>query len=102
MPRVHQYFVYILTNWKHTVMYIGMTNNLARRIFEHQTHAVKGFTDKYNVTKLVYFEVTSEVQAALAREKEIKRWRREKKNALVQAGNPDWRDLSEDFSLRSK
>lgn len=74
-----------------------MTNNLERRLVEHQTHAVAGFTQKYNVTKLVYFEVTPEVQVALARENEIKRWRREKKNALVLACNPEWLDLSKTF-----
>jgi len=98
MPKEHRYFVYILTNSNHKVMYVGMTNDLIRRIYQHHMHALPGFTAKYNVTKLVYFEVTSEVHVALAREKEIKRWRREKKNALVDAGNPNWRDLSTDFS----
>jgi putative endonuclease len=83
-------------------MYIGMTNDLEKRLHQHQSRATEGFTEKYNVTKLVYFETTPDVHAAFAREKEIKRWRREKKNALVMTGNPDWRDLAEDFSLRSK
>jgi putative endonuclease len=78
-------------------MYVGMTNDLEMRIFEHKGKIVKGFTQKYNVSKLVYFEQTSEVEAAIAREKEIKKWRREKKNNLVEKLNPDWRDLSEDF-----
>ncbi len=83
-------------------MYIGITNNLERRIYEHQNKMVKGFTEKYNVNKLVYFEETSDIHAAITREKEIKKWRREKKDALVKQMNPDWEDLAKDFSLRSK
>jgi putative endonuclease len=101
VPREHRYYVYLLTNWNDKVMYIGMTNDLLRRVHEHRTHAVKGFTEKYNVHKLVYFEETSDVHAALAREKEIKKWRREKKNALVIQANPEWRDLGEDIGLPS-
>ena len=99
MPRDHHYYVYLLTNWNNKVMYIGMTNDLPRRVHEHRTHAVKGFTEKYNVHKLVYFEETSDVHAAIAREKEIKKWRREKKNALVIQANPTWRDLTEEIGL---
>lgn len=86
-------------------MYLGVTNDLARRIYEHKNKVVKGFTEKYNVNKLVYFEETGDVLSALTREKEIKKWRREKKDALVVSVNPEWKDLSEvgkDFSLRSK
>jgi putative endonuclease len=100
------YYVYLLTNWNHRVMYVGVTNDLSRRLCEHKNKLVSGFTEKYNVIKLVYFEETSDVLSALAREKEIKKWRREKKDALVMSLNPQWRDLSEeeekDFSLRSK
>ena len=78
-------------------MYVGMTNNLQRRIYEHKEKSVKGFTEKYNVNKLVYFEQTSDVEAALNREKEIKKWRRGKKNSLVENVNPEWKDLSENF-----
>ena len=102
MSHAHQYFVYLLTNWNNKVMYVGVTNNLERRLHEHKTHAAKGFTARYNVDKLVYFEDTPDVLSAIAREKEIKGWRREKKNQLVEQANPTWRDLSEDFSLRSK
>ena len=98
MAREHRYFVYLLTNWNNKVMYVGMTNSLERRVFEHKAKLVEGFTAKYNVHKLVYFEETSSVNAAITREKEIKKWRREKKNALVVQANPRWRDLSEDFS----
>ena len=78
-------------------MYVGVTNDLERRIFEHKEKVVKGFTEKYNVNKLVYYEQTSDIAGALNREKEIKKWRREKKNRLVVDTNPLWRDLSEDF-----
>ena len=78
-------------------MYVGMTNNLKRRVYEHKHKLVKGFTAKFNIHKLVYFEETTDVGNAIAREKEIKKWRREKKDALVQTMNPDWSDLSEDW-----
>jgi putative endonuclease len=102
----YNYYVYMLTNWNNKVMYIGMTNDLERRLFEHKHKLVDGFTKKYNVNKLVYYEYTTDVHAAIAREKELKKWRREKKNNLVMTQNPEWVDLSErwreDFSLRSK
>jgi putative endonuclease len=75
-------------------MYVGMTNNLERRIYEHKNKLVDGFTKKYNVTKLVYYEHGKDVNAAIAREKEIKKWRREKKNNLVIKMNPTWKDLT--------
>ncbi len=100
------YTVYIITNWNDNVMYVGITNNLKRRMYEHKHKLAEGFTAKYDVNKLVYFEETPHVKSALEREKEIKKWRREKKNRLVQTMNPTWQDLSrlwdEDFSLRSK
>ncbi|MCK6629580.1 MAG: GIY-YIG nuclease family protein [Anaerolineae bacterium] len=89
------YYVYLLTNWNDQVIYVGVTNNLERRLYEHKHKLVQGFTAKYNVNKLVYFEETSDVNAALHREKEIKKWRREKKNDLVTSMNPEWQDLSE-------
>ena len=91
------YYVYLLTNWNNKVMYVGVTNDLERRIYEHKEKVVKGFSEKYNITKLVYFEQTPEVIEALTREKEIKKWRREKKNKLVVITNPSWCELSEDF-----
>ena len=91
------YYVYILTNWNNKVMYVGITNNLERRIYEHKEKVVKGFTEKYNVNKLVFYEQTSDIAEALNREKEIKKWRREEKNRLVVNTNPLWRDLSEDY-----
>jgi len=89
-----RYYVYLVTNWNNKVMYLGVTKNLERRLYEHKNKLVKGFTEKYNVNKLVYFEETQDVTAAIAREKEIKKWRREKKNQLVNRMNPNWKDLS--------
>ena len=95
MPGEKLYYVYLLTNKNDKVMYVGVTNNLERRLYEHKTKMILGFTEKYNVNKLVYFEETSDVHTAIAREKEIKKWRREKKNNLVVAVNPEWKDLSD-------
>jgi putative endonuclease len=78
-------------------MYVGMTNNLERRIYEHKNKLINGFTKKYNINKLVYFEQTSDVNAAITREKEVKKWRREKKDNLVLSSNPEWNDLSEEW-----
>ena len=85
----------MLTNRNNRVLYVGVTNDLRRRVFEHKSKLVKGFTQEYNVTRLVYFEETRDVVSALEREKEIKGWRREKKNNLIGAVNPNWKDLSE-------
>jgi putative endonuclease len=74
-------------------MYIGVTNNLKRRMYEHKNHLIKGFTDKYNVSKLVYFEATSDVKSAIAREKQLKGWLRDKKNQLVESMNSKWEEL---------
>jgi putative endonuclease len=94
---VKSYYVYVLTNWNQRVMYVGVTSDLKRRIHEHQNKLVKGFTEKYNVNKLVYYEQTNDVITALAREKEIKKWRRQKKDNLVVSVNPQWQDLSAYF-----
>ncbi len=91
------YFVYILTNWDDSVLYIGVTSNLPRRLYEHRNGLVDGFTKKYNVNKLVYYEHTSDVYSAISREKQLKKWRRSKKNELVNNMNPQWRDLSLDW-----
>ena len=91
------YFVYFLTNWNNRVIYVGVTNDLYRRIHEHKNKLVSGFTLKYNLCKLVYFEQTNDINVAIAREKEIKKWRREKKNKLVEKMNPEWNDLSADY-----
>ena len=90
----HNYYVYILTNWNNKVMYVGVTNNLERRLYEHTHKLVKGFTSRYNINKLVYYEWFGDIRDAIRREKEIKKWRREKKNRLVETLNKDWKDLS--------
>ena len=91
------YYVYILTNWSNKVLYTGVTNNLERRLYEHKNKSIKGFTEKYNVKKLVYFDSTTDVKAAIAREKQIKGWTRNKKNVLIESINPHWNDLSENW-----
>jgi putative endonuclease len=91
------YYVYLLSNWNNKVLYIGVTNDLERRIHEHKQKLIPGFTQKYNVSKLVYYEQTSDVISAISREKELKKWRREKKNALVNGVNQEWKDLSLDW-----
>ena len=88
------YFVYILANWDDTVLYIGVTGNLPRRLYEHRNGLVDGFTKKYNVHKLVYYEQTNDVYSAISREKQLKHWSRAKKNTLIQKANPQWLDLS--------
>ena len=88
-----EYYVYIMTNGVRT-LYIGVTNDLMRRVFEHKEKLVEGFTKKYNITMLIYYEATSDVQAAIAREKQLKSWRRSKKISLIESSNPQWKDFS--------
>ena len=92
------YFVYMLTNWDDSVLYIGVTGNLQKRLYEHRMGLVEGFTKKYNVHKLVYFEQTKDVYSAISREKQLKKWSRQKKNMLVNNMNPQWQDLSEQWN----
>ncbi|AMR28830.1 excinuclease ABC subunit C [Hymenobacter psoromatis] len=93
---MNAYCVYILTNPYHTVLYVGVTNNLVRRVSEHKTGAVEGFTKKYNVSKLVYFETSPSIMQAIEREKQLKAGSRAKKLALIEEMNPAWRDLLEE------
>ena len=88
------YFVYILTNKTNKVLYTGVTNNLERRLYEHKNHLVDGFSSKYNTTKLIYYEVSESVESAIAREKQIKAYRRDKKIALINELNSERKDLS--------
>ena len=88
------YYVYILANKTNKVLYIGVTNNLERRLYEHKNKLFEGFTKKYNVNKLVYFETTSDINVALNREKALKNLVRRKKDELINASNPEWKDLS--------
>lgn len=91
------YYVYILANKSNSTIYIGYTYNLEKRLYEHRNHVVEGFTDKYNCTKLVYYEYLDDKYEALSREKQLKRWSRDKKNNLINSINPKWRDLFLDW-----
>jgi putative endonuclease len=91
-----QYYVYIMTN-KSKTLYTGITNDLERRVFEHKKKLIKGFTKRYNITKLVHCEWANDVDAAIRREKQIKGWLRSKKITLIEANNPEWKDLSEEW-----
>jgi len=104
------YYVYLLTNRSGT-LYTGVTNDLQRRMYEHKNKLVEGFTKRYNIDMLVYYEVTDDINGALNREKQIKAWRRSKRVALIESTNPQWRDMSDgwfspapppDSSLRSE
>ena len=95
------YYVYILTN-KSKTLYTGVTNDLERRVYEHKNRLVPGFTFQYNISRLVFFEMTPDVRAAIAREKQIKGWTRRKKLALIASANPRWRDLSVDWYREQK
>ncbi|MFA5320224.1 MAG: GIY-YIG nuclease family protein [Candidatus Omnitrophota bacterium] len=86
-------FVYILTNVNNNVLYTGVTNDLIKRIFEHRNKTIEGFTRKYNIFKLVYFEVFEDILSAITREKQIKGWVRNKKIALIESFNPGWKDI---------
>jgi putative endonuclease len=85
-----------MTNRSRT-LYTGMTNDIKRRVYEHKHKLIRGFTAKYNITRLVYFEETADVRAAITRERQIKGWLRAKKIALIESANPEWRDLSADW-----
>ena len=89
------YAVYILTNYNQTTFYVGVTGNLQKRIWEHKNKLVEGFTKKYNVDRLVYYEVTENVETALNREKQLKRWHRDWKINLIREFNPEFNDLYE-------
>jgi putative endonuclease len=95
-PMERSYFVYIMSNVS-KMLYVGVTNGLQKRVFQHKTKLVPGFTEKYNLYKLVYFEIFADIRAAIAREKEIKGWLRSKKVALIIAKNPQWNDLAENW-----
>jgi putative endonuclease len=91
------FYVYILATRKDGPLYIGITSDPHRRVFEHKTHAIPGFTARYNVERLVYFEVFENPEAAIAREKQLKKWHRAWKIELIERDNPEWRDLAEEF-----
>ncbi|MDY4841259.1 MAG: GIY-YIG nuclease family protein [Alphaproteobacteria bacterium] len=90
-------YIYILASQRNGTLYVGITNNIIRRIFEHKNGSIDGFTKKYKVTRLVYYEVYDDLQAAIAREKELKGWLRKRKIELIEQQNPNWIDLYEDL-----
>ena len=93
------HYVYILANWNNKVIYTGVTNNLERRMYEHKNKLADGFTKKYNVNKLVYFDNATDVKSSIEREKQIKGWTRQKKNELIEKANPKWDDLSKGWDI---
>jgi putative endonuclease len=93
-----EYFVYILASRRNGTLYVGVTSDLVRRVYEHRTDAVDGFTKKYGVHRLVWFESTNDVRAAIQREKTIKKWNRQWKLALIEKDNPDWNDPYEEIA----
>ncbi len=97
MVKMSSFYVYILTNARDGTLYTGITNNLIRRVYEHKSGEIEGFTKKYKTNKLVYFEETPDVQSAITREKRIKKWRRSWKIELIEKNNPQWRDLYYDI-----
>lgn len=97
IKNVHQYYVYILTNKKNGTLYIGLTNNLERRINEHKNKLIDGFTKKYNLGRLVYFEVHPHINDAILREKRLKKWKRQWKIDLIEKENPNWADLASEW-----
>ena len=94
------YYVYILSNAHNTTLYVGVTNDLIRRVYEHRAKLVEGFTKRYNVNKLVYYEMTRDVESAIAREKRLKKGTRKLKLDLIRKSNPYWKDLYDEISGR--
>ena len=93
-----EYFVYLLTNRTNVTLYTGVTNDLERRLWEHQNHSdPNSFTARHHTDKLVYYEVTPSIEAAIEREKQIKSWSRKRKNRLIEQKNPEWKDLSKNW-----
>jgi len=92
-----EYYVYIMTSPHNTAIYVGVTNDLLRRVIEHKQKVTKGFTEKYNISKLVYYEEYEYIQDALDREKQLKGWLRTRKDKLIESINPGWKDLTEEL-----
>ena len=97
MPREHHYYVYIMQSSSRRALYIGMTNDLHRRVFQHKTQEFEGFSDDYDAVRLVYWEGSDDVHKTIAREKQLKNWRRDKKLWLIARTNPEFRDLAADW-----
>lgn len=92
-----QYYIYIMANYEETTLYVGVTNNLERRVYEHKNKQLEGFTSRYNLNKLVHYEIYNEIEQAILREKQIKSWPRKRKTELICSTNPEWKDMSEEW-----
>jgi putative endonuclease len=93
----YNYYVYIISNFNNKVLYIGVTNDLKRRIYEHKNKSIKGFSSKYNINKLIYFEQFNDINEAIQREKQLKKWNRSWKDELIKKLNPKWNDLFDEI-----
>jgi len=89
----NQYYIYILANKRNGTLYIGVTSNLVKRAYEHKNNIIDGFTKKYNIHKLVYYEISDDIESAIRREKQLKKWNRKWKMNLIEKNNPEWKDL---------
>ena len=89
----NQYCIYILANKRNGTLYIGVTSNLVERVYEHKNNMIEGFSKKYNIHKLVYYEITDDIESAIRREKQLKKWNRKWKMNLIEKSNPEWIDL---------
>ena len=89
----NQYYIYILANKRNGTLYIGVTSNLVKRVYEHKNNIIDGFTKKYSIHKLVYYEITDDIESAIRREKQLKKWNRKWKMNLIEKNNPEWKDL---------
>ncbi len=91
------YYVYLMANKRNNVLYIGITNDLIRRVYEHKNNLIEGFTNKYNCHKLVWYQHTNDVESAITQEKKMKKWKREYKENVINGMNPEWRDLYDEL-----
>jgi putative endonuclease len=94
---MNSYYTYIVTNKKNGVLYVGVTDNLLRRVYEHKNNMLDGFTKRYNLHYLVYYEIIDDIKFAIKREKQMKKWNRDWKIRLIEKINPDWKDLYEEL-----
>jgi putative endonuclease len=89
----NQYYIYILANKRNGTLYIGVTSNLVERVYEHKNNIIEGFSKKYNIHKLIYYEINNDIESAIRREKQLKKWNRKWKMNLIEKSNPEWKDL---------
>ena len=94
---MNNYYIYILSSKRHGTLYVGVTSDLVKRVYEHKNDIIEGFTKKYKVHKLVYYELTSDIESAITREKHLKKWDRKWKTDLIEKHNPEWKDLYDEL-----